>query len=143
LLAREDVARLSGYVRSVDGERVATDGGTFDLLPGCYLIETPSSWTRGSDQGAVVVTTGRVVFALPMRAGYMYSTDIEVEPMTGPTGFARIVANENDAAGQLVRRVAPAQSQQDIRACQQCAGDFPSCELGGERRARCGREPRC
>lgn len=41
-MAPSRVARLAGYVRFVDGVDVSEHGTTFELLPGCHLVGTPS-----------------------------------------------------------------------------------------------------
>ncbi|HZU85184.1 MAG TPA: hypothetical protein VE987_19765, partial [Polyangiaceae bacterium] len=66
-----EVARLSGYVRFVDGRDVSSYGASFELLPGCHVIGTRSTWgsdVSGSATG-MIVSTGTWTFALPMRAG--------------------------------------------------------------------------
>jgi hypothetical protein len=47
-LARSEVAVLSGYVAEVDGNDVGEEDvvGSFELLPGCHVVRTPSDWTR-------------------------------------------------------------------------------------------------
>jgi hypothetical protein len=89
-------------------------------LPGCHVIGTPSEW--GSINGAVptaavMATTGKLTFALPMRADYDYSVDVEVPPMTGPTAPLSIHAHERDASGKTTRTFAPATSAQDLESC--------------------------
>src|SRR5688572_9814129 len=73
-LPRSEVAVLSGYVAEVDGKDVADDdvGGSFELLPGCHVVRTPPDWTRHETDGAVMVETGVLPFALPMRGGHSY-----------------------------------------------------------------------
>lgn len=110
--ASHEVARLVGYVRFVDGQDVSSLGKAFELLPGCHVVGTPSSWTQGQvNAGATTVQTGRVDFALPMRAGHQYVIEVYVEPMTGPTGRAGVRALERTASGETTHVFVPASAQ--------------------------------
>jgi hypothetical protein len=115
----DEVARLGGYVRYVDGQDVSGHGGPFELLPGCHVIGTPSEWgsINGAATAAVMAKTGKWMFALPMRADYYYSVDVEVPPMTGPTAPLSIHAHEKDASGKTTRTFASATSAQDLESC--------------------------
>jgi hypothetical protein len=133
-LPPERLATLAGYVARVDGRDVSSLGaGAFELLPGCHLVETPTRWGKGSERGAVVATTGRLTFALPMRAGHSYVIDVEVGPLTAPTGSLWIRATETDASGERTGTFTPASSQDDIDACERCASDFAACDRGVRR----------
>lgn len=115
-----DVARLIGYVRYVDGQDVSDHGSAFELLPGCHVVGTPSTWGNvNALSGGVVATTGRVTFALPMKAGRQYEVRVEVEAPTGPTGTVRVESYETSARGEVTRRFSPASSADDIERCHQ------------------------
>jgi hypothetical protein len=117
-LPRDRIAVLGGYVARVDGRDVLGLGSSFELLPGCHVVETPTRWGKGGEQGAVVATTGRLVFAVPMRAGHDYEIVVELGPPMGPpVGTLQIRADESDAAGRVVRSFAPVTSSADIDAC--------------------------
>ena len=102
--ARSEVALLIGPVVLVDGENVTSRGSAFELLPGCHLVEI------GNEAGSVghmtlyggqVASVPRLVYAFRMRAGSVYTIDLEIEPTIGmaPTGVGHIVAHEQDAQG--------------------------------------------
>ena len=117
-LPPEQVARLVGYVRSVDGRDVSDQDGGFLLLPGCHTVITPSEWGRGDpNSGSVVAQTGPVPFALPMRANHQYVVEVETGLMTGPTASLTIKAYERDAQGNTVGEFGPAQSDADLEKC--------------------------
>jgi hypothetical protein len=124
-----EVARLAGYVQYVDGRDVSAYGGSFELLPGCHVIGTPSEWGSAKDNTAAVrATTGKQIFALPMKAGCAYDVELEVPEMTGPTGTIAIRAYERDARGEKTRTFARATSDGDLEACEREGGKPPSGE---------------
>ncbi len=105
---RAEVAVLTGYVRTVDGVDVSRYGSAFPLLPGCHVVGTPCAWGHPeSTQRAVVVKTGEVSFALPMRAGYTCVVEVEVEPLRTVSGGARLVASERSPDGAVTRQFPP------------------------------------
>ena len=124
-LPRESVARVVGYVRYVDGADLAKEGRkgrTFEVLPGCHLVGTPSSWgTTEGPQGGVAVPTGRVDYAMPMRAGHEYVIDVFVQDSSSSTGAAELRAYERSPGGAITRTFSPIRSQADVTACQQAA----------------------
>ena len=125
----EQVSTLTGYVQFVDDKDVSSLGGSWELLPGCHVIGTPSHWSERSpgSYAAVVATTGRWTFALPMRAGHRYRIEvIIVGMMTGPTGSLTIKGYENDLRGNDTREFARAASPKDIEACNAEAARFLS-----------------
>ena len=111
---KEEVATLSGYVRYVDGNDVSGMGGLFELLPGCHVVETPSQWGTGDQGSAAIITTGKVRFAMPMKARHAYAVDM------GPGLWTKdgvgMAATEKDAAGNLTASFRPA-SEPEIAAC--------------------------
>ena len=117
-LTPDRVARLVGYVHAVDGRDVSNLDGGYLLLPGCHIVVTPNEWGRGDmNSGAVTVRTGPVPFAIPMRAGYQYSVEVDPGVMTGPTGRATLKATETDAAGNFVSQFEPARSEAELAEC--------------------------
>ncbi len=122
-LTRAEVAQLSGYVHHVDGQDVSSIGGTYELLPGCHVVDTPTKWGQVGQTGGVVVTTGRLSFALPMKAGQGYSISVESTDTGGPTGTARVLAKEMDANGAFVRNLPPAANQAELDACARLANE--------------------
>jgi hypothetical protein len=115
------VAQLQGYVRYVDGAVVSPHGASFEVLPGCHLIGTPSTWgdaTTGNT-AAVIVTTGKVTFALPMKSGYRYTVRVELGATTGLSGTATIKAYESDALGTTTRTFEPASGTVDSTTCEE------------------------
>jgi hypothetical protein len=118
-LGPEQVSTLTGYVQFVDGNDVSSLGGAFEILPGCHIIGTPSHWGEQTPGGnsALVATTGRWTFALPMRAGHQYRIEVIVGVMTAPTGPLTIKGYESDLGGKQTREFEHATSLKDIEAC--------------------------
>jgi len=112
------VARLVGYVRTVDGKDVSGMDGGFLLQPGCHLVVTPSEWGKGDpNSGAVTAHTGPVPFVLPMQASHQYLIEVRTGVMTGPTGSLTLKAYERDAEGKELAEFEPAQSDSDLEKC--------------------------
>ncbi len=106
--SRGEVAVLTGYVKTVDGEDVSRFGSTFRLPPGCHLVGTPRAWGQtGMIQGAVVVKSGELSFVLPTRAGFTHVVAVEVEPRSTIVGGARVVAQQRGPDGAVPREFAP------------------------------------
>jgi len=116
-LQRHQVAVLSGYVRYVDGKEVSALPSPYELLPGCHVVGTPSSWGKGTQSGAIVAHTGMLQFALPMKAGHRYSIRVQASPMTGPTGPLTIAACESDAERNIVSTFGPVSDAADLAGC--------------------------
>jgi hypothetical protein len=115
------VAQLEGYVRYVDGANVSPHGESFEVQPGCHIVGTPSTWgdaTMGNT-AAVIVTTGKVTFALPMKPGYRYTVRVELGPSSGRNGTAAIEAYESDGRGTTTRTFGPTNGTVDPATCEQ------------------------
>ena len=120
------VAQLGGYVRYVDGADMSSHGTSFEVLPGCHVVGTPSTWGDAtSNTAAVIMTTGRLTFALPMKSGYRYTVRAEVEHMTGPTGTGGIKAYESDGRGTTTRTFGPTSGAVDPATCEEAKVPAP------------------
>ena len=113
------VAQVDGYVRYVDGADVSPHGESFEVLPGCHIVGTPSTWgdATTNNTAAVIVPTGKVTFALPMKAGYRYTVKVELGATSGPTGTSVIKAYESDGHG-TTRTFGPASGTVDPTTCE-------------------------
>jgi hypothetical protein len=120
--SREEVAGLTGYVERVDGVDVTSHGASFELLPGCHWISTPRDWGKvESGSGGVIVTTGRVNFVLPMKAGQSYRIEVRKRVMGGLTDAVVVEATEQDASGHTTTVFTPTTSREAIEACRPSA----------------------
>jgi len=55
---------LDRYVLAVDGKDVSAHGRSFDLLPGCHIVVTPSKSGTMDSTGRSLITTGPRKFAI-------------------------------------------------------------------------------
>jgi hypothetical protein len=119
LLEEEKVASLTGYVHDVDGKDVSAHGQSFDLLPGCHIVGTPSKWGTMDSRAGVVITTGPHKFAIPMKAGHSYIVEVGSSSayFSAPASPAYVSAREMDARGKTSRTFAPATSAQELQDC--------------------------
>jgi hypothetical protein len=120
-LAPEQVSTLTGYVQFVDDKDVSSLGGYFELLPGCHVIGTPS---RGGvpTPGRISVgtfDTGRLNFALPMKAGHQYRIENRDTGMMGPRWRFTIKGYESDLRGNKTREFERVTSQKDVEVCKE------------------------
>jgi hypothetical protein len=120
-LGPQQISTLAGYVQFVDDKDVSSLGGYFELLPGCHVIGTPLHMgvpTPGRTSVGTF-TTGRLTFALPMKAGHQY----RIEAILGVTPFT-IKGYESDLRGNKTREFERATSQKDIEACKEEAARY-------------------
>jgi hypothetical protein len=121
---KDQVALLTGYVRTVDAEDVSAFQRPLELLPGCHIIRTPTRWLDAQGRGAVTWMTGEWTFALPMKAGYRYSIEIIGQAVvTGPTVPLEMKAFERDMHGTKTDTFERARSMDDLRECRELAGE--------------------
>ena len=120
LLEEQRVALLTGYVHDVDGNDVSVHGQSFDLLPGCHVVGTPSKWGTMDSRAGVVITTGPRKFAIKMKAGYSYVIEVGSSSayFSAPTSPAYVSAREVDARGNTTRTFVPAESPRDLQDCE-------------------------
>ena len=72
------VARLHGYVQLVDDEDVSGYGHLFELLPGCHVIVTPTTFGGAGTDAWATAETGHLRFVIRMRAGHDYEVRVSV-----------------------------------------------------------------
>jgi hypothetical protein len=114
-LPREQVALVGGYVAAVDGHDI-TGHGLVEVLPGCHVVTTPKKWGSVGAMSGMTITTGRLVYAIPMKAGYRYTIDLGGGELHTPTGQIQIVAYEQDPAGNTTGEFRLA-GEEDVRRC--------------------------
>jgi hypothetical protein len=123
---RSEVALLYGPITFVDGERVAGKGDTFELLPGCHVVQIGGQTGNfGPLQQSGWITTLRpLTFAFRMTAGGTYAINLDMDPTLGlgPNGTAHVVARAQDAHGGITV-VPTARARADVDACRQWRPD--------------------
>ena len=111
-----EVAQLVGEVATVDGKSV--HGRTFELLPGCHVVTTPTSWGVRDQSGSASGNMAKLTFVITMHANKSYVMDYELSSRTGNGGTMVVHALERDAAGNTTATLLPVMSQSDIEKCQ-------------------------
>jgi RecB family exonuclease len=108
-------------VQFVDDKDVSSLGGYFELLPGCHVIGTALRTGVPTPGRTFVGTlaTGRLTFALPMRAGHQYRIESRDTAMIGPKGRFTTRGYESDLRGNKTREFERAESPKDIEACKE------------------------
>jgi hypothetical protein len=121
-----EVARLAGPIAKVDGVDVSELGPIFALLPGCHIVELRPKIGEGSANGAWSADIGRVVYALPMKAGRLYVIDAELKAGgssnsvgNASVGGVRVRAVEEDGEGNVVAKFSKAKTKADIERCRE------------------------
>jgi hypothetical protein len=115
----DEVAMLSGYVGFVDGRDVTKHGLSFELLPGCHVVQTPDTWGESSQDTPLVATTGHLAFVVWMRPGHHYSVTVKEEGAGTPVTRVQVAVLETDAKGNRVRSLSPTTSEKELRDCWQ------------------------
>jgi hypothetical protein len=63
------------FIKKVDGQDVSALGATFELLPGCHVVEPELPVRAGSL--ALTDTVGPLAFVFPMLAGHAYTIFVD------------------------------------------------------------------
>jgi hypothetical protein len=111
-------------IKAVDGRNVAEqEAGTFELLPGCHVVQTTDSLVMASRAITWRGNPGSRVFALRMKAGRTYVVRLDL--IEGMSGTARIAirAEEQDPRGATTETFEAAKNIDDIKACQAWRSD--------------------
>jgi hypothetical protein len=107
----------TSFIKSIDGRDVSTLAETFELEPGCHVVETASGLVVTNDTITFRGQLGTRVFPFRMRAGHQYLVVVEFGPSAGSTVRVSLFAEERDASGAHTQQVAPATSPADVQAC--------------------------
>ena len=107
-LPRAAVAELMGPIGKVDGRVVLDQGGTFELLPGCHVVELDQRPVNSDNLSGSVYLTGQfpvTIYAIRMKAGASYIIRRYVSAdSTGPMIPIKLTAQEEDASGKEIGR---------------------------------------
>lgn len=117
------VAQLTGPIAKIDEQEVGDQGGQFELLPGCHIVELDRRAPADSYAlSNATYATGQLpltIFAIRMKPGAHYVIQRQLAE-TGSSDSLRVVLSaREEAADGAVHDLAPASSGQDIQACKQ------------------------
>ena len=118
-LPRAEIARLEGPIAKIDGQDVSRQGGLFDLLPGCHVVELDTQTPPPSAHSSRIRWWGPypvVTYALRMKPGADYRIHREAYSEVRPVGGPMVSAQEREASGAITD-LAPASSDTDVNAC--------------------------
>jgi hypothetical protein len=119
-LPRNQIAYLAGPIAKIDEQDVVDQGGSFELLPGCHIVELERRLVAdGYALSGGVYWTGNfptTIYAIRMKPGARYIIRREIR--TGEMVASRVMlsAREEEASGKATDLV-PATSEADIKAC--------------------------
>lgn len=121
-LARTAVAELMGPIGKVDGRVVLEKGGSFELLPGCHVVELDQRPLNSDNLSSGVYLSGDyplTTYAIRMKAGASYIIRRSF-PGSGGGSMIRmqLSAQEEDASGK-VTELFPMKSADEIHECNQ------------------------
>jgi hypothetical protein len=140
-LPRDRIAQVSGPIGGIDGQDVSNQGGFFDLLPGCHIVELDN---RAPSSNFALASgfywSGRfpsAVYAIHMKPGAVYVIHRDLH--RDGSGTSRIVlsAREEQANG-VITELTPARSQEELQACNPALASRPGLPAQGEQRVTGG-----
>lgn len=106
VLPLEQVARISGQIIAIDGQRIKQDTQRFEVLPGCHMLRmtgTVGYWTATATAGAQLYL-GEHQFGVHTEAGHQYFVELEHGALetSAPVGRVQVqwVVKEFDAQGK-------------------------------------------
>jgi hypothetical protein len=122
-LPRDQIALVAGPIAKIDGQEVVDQGGRYELLPGCHVVELDRRMTaNGNSLTGGAYWTGQfpsTVYAIRMKAGARYDIrrDLYADGLGG-MGRIALSAREEEANG-TGSDIVPANSEEDLKACKQ------------------------
>jgi hypothetical protein len=129
-LPRAQIAQVYGPIEKVDGQDVQGQGGVFDLLAGCHIVELERRMVAdGYALSGGTYWTGSfpmTVYALRMKAGarYVIRRELSADGL-GRTGRVILSAREEEPSGAAAD-LSPATSLEEVEACKQWAAASPA-----------------
>jgi hypothetical protein len=121
-LPRTAVAELVGPIGKVDGRVVVDQGGAFELLPGCHVVELDQRPLNSDNYSNSVYVTGQfplITYAIRMKAGASYIIRRSLpESGGGQMVHMQLSAQEEDASGK-VTALSPMRTTDEIHECNQ------------------------
>lgn len=121
-LPRVAVAELMGPIGKVDGRVVLNQGGAFELLPGCHVVELDRRPLNNDNLSSDVYLTGEfppTTYAIRMKAGASYIIRRNFSGSGGGSMIGiQLSAQEEDASGR-VTDLNPMKSLDEIHECNQ------------------------
>jgi len=104
-------------IKMVDGVDVLAKGWTFELLPGCHVVELDVRARGPSYSGPLVLPLVQTTFIFPMKAGYSYL--VETEWVRDGNKYGPILhGREQDSMGKQAGSFQPIPSAGAAHGCE-------------------------
>lgn len=101
-------AGATSFIRAVDGREVSTLDRSFELLPGCHVVETARQLVIANENMTWAGVVDPLAFVFQMKPGYEYQVVVEMAEGMGGTARLSISGAELDATGKRTAAVPPA-----------------------------------
>jgi hypothetical protein len=121
-LPRSQIAQIAGPIERIDGQDLLAQGGVFDLLPGCHVVELDTRPTTDSYAlSSGLYLPGHLpftIYAIQMKPGARYIIRRDIYSSGVGAGASRITvsAHEEQANGAMTE-LEPVKSEMEIKAC--------------------------
>jgi hypothetical protein len=115
--AETEVARLTGEIGGVDGRDVSGQGQSFELLPGCHVVTTRTSWGKFEYGEGLYGNLQQQTFVIHMQPNRSYDFEYELMNRTGSGGTLALHVRERDANARVTAELLPATSQAELANC--------------------------
>lgn len=113
----ETVAQLYGDIATVDGASMSGRGRSFELLPGCHVVTTRTSWGERDHSGTMSGNMPMLTYVVQMQPNRSYVLEYDLANRTGNGGTLVFTAKELDANGNTLAQLQPAASDADVARC--------------------------
>lgn len=115
--ALAEVAQIFGEIAAVDGTPVSSGSNSFEVLPGCHVVATRTSWGKTEQKEGTSGNMPKLVFAIHMQANHSYVFVQEMPHRTGSGAGISLNVYEKDAAGNVTATLLPASTQEELDRC--------------------------
>lgn len=120
-LPRSQIALVAGPIDKIDGQVVLDQGGRFELLPGCHIVELDRRVIAdGNTLSGGMHFSGQfpsTIYAIRMQAGARYEILRQIYSNGIGIGSRVILTAREEQPNGAVTDLVPARSADDIKAC--------------------------
>ena len=109
-------AGSNSFITLIDDRDVAMLDSSFELRPGCHVVQTSSNFLVANENISWSGNIGSRVFPLRMKPGFEYSVIVELIESLGRANVS-VSSVERDSSGTQTQVIEPAKNPADIQAC--------------------------
>lgn len=110
-------AGATSFIKAVDNRDVSTLDSIFDLLPGCHVIQTESSFIMSNNNVTWRAQLGPRLFALEMKPAHVYFIVVELNEGMSGHGRIKVYATEEDMNGKQTGTFPPPATLSEAMKC--------------------------